>query len=76
MALIFSQDQDLSEVADEVRAMPREQGRWIKVASAFPASPTTHNRRGIERTDWIPIDRAMYEACLDRRDYRPKTRKP
>jgi len=76
VALIFSQDQDLSEVADEVRAMPREQGRWIKVASAFLVSPTTHSRRGIERTDWIPIDRAMYEACLDRRDYRPKTRKP
>jgi hypothetical protein len=48
------------------------QNRWIKVASAFPSSPTSINRRGIERTDWIRIDRATYDACLDRRDYRPK----
>ncbi len=70
VALIFSQDQDLSEVAAEIRTIAAEQGRWIKVACAFPLSPTTINRRGIEKTDWIPIDRATYDACLDRRDYR------
>ncbi len=73
VALLFSQDQDLSEVADEIRTISCEQNRWIKVASAFPSSPTGINRRGIERTDWIRIDRDMYDACLDRRDYRPKT---
>jgi len=72
VALIFSQDQDLSEVADEIRAIAREQNRWIKVASAFPFSPTTRNRRGIEKTDWIKVDRVTYDDCLDRRDYRPK----
>jgi uncharacterized LabA/DUF88 family protein len=72
VALIFSQDQDLSEVAQEIRAIAKEQDRWIKVACAFPMSPTTHNRRGVEKTDWIQIDRATYDACLDRRDYRPK----
>ncbi len=70
VALIFSQDQDLSEVAEEIRVIAREQHRWIKVASAFPLSPTTRNRRGIEKTDWIRIDRATYDTCLDRRDYR------
>lgn len=73
VALVFSQDQDLSEVADEIRAIAQEQNRWIKIASAFPFSLTTRNRRGIERTDWIRIERAIYDACLDRRDYRPKT---
>jgi len=72
VALIFSQDQDLSEVAEEIRTIAREQDRWIKVASAFPFSPTTVNRRGIEKTDWIRVDRATYDACLDLRDYRPK----
>jgi hypothetical protein len=72
VALIFSQDQDLSEVADEIRAIAREQNRWIKIACAFPFSPTTRNRRGVEKTDWIRVDRATYDACLDRRDYRPK----
>jgi uncharacterized LabA/DUF88 family protein len=72
VALVFSQDQDLSEVADEVRLIAKEQARWIKIASAFPSSPTSRNRRGIEKTDWIQIDRATYDICLDRRDYRPK----
>ncbi|HUJ45460.1 MAG TPA: NYN domain-containing protein [Opitutaceae bacterium] len=73
VALIFSQDQDLSEVADEIRLLAVNQGRWIKIASAFPVSPTTRNKRGINGTDWIQIDRGMYDACIDHRDYRPKT---
>ena len=72
VALIFSQDQDLSEVAKEIRVIAQEQDRWIKVASAFPVSPTSRNKRGINSTDWIRIDRATYDACIDKRDYRPK----
>jgi len=74
VALLFSQDQDFSEVADEVRAVAREQDRWIKIASAFPLSGTASNTRGINKTDWIPIDRALYDACIDPRDYRPPRR--
>src|SRR3989454_7286028 len=70
VGLVLSQDQDLSEVADEIRAIAREQNRWIKIACAFHSSPTSRNRRGIDKTDWIRIDRATYDACLDRRDYR------
>ena len=71
MAVILSQDQDFSEVAEEIRVIAQERSWWIKVASAYPLSPTTRNRRGINRTDWLPISRAMYDGCLDRRDYRP-----
>ena len=74
VAVIFSQDQDLSEVAEEIRTIAQEQDRWIKVVSAFPCSPTSRNRRGIEKADWVRIDRVVYDACLDRRDYRPKPR--
>ena len=72
VALVFSQDQDLSEVADEIRTIARQQRRWIKIASAFPHSPATRNPRGVNKTDWIRIDRALYDQCLDRRDYRGK----
>lgn len=72
VALIFSQDQDLSEAADEVRVIAREQSRWIKVASAFPESPTYDNTRGINKTDWLPFDRGSYNGCIDPNDYRPK----
>ena len=71
VALIFSQDQDLSEVADEIRLISQEQRRWIKVASAYPVSPTYNNTRGINSTEWIKINRATYENCIDARDYRP-----
>lgn len=73
VALLFSQDQDLSEVADEVRAISVAQGRWIKTACAFPASPTALNRRGINGTDWVRLDKALYDECLDRNDYRQGT---
>ncbi len=73
VALLFSQDQDFSEVADEIKTIAQEQNRWIKVASAFPASLSARNARGINNTDWIPIDRASYDACIDPRDYRGTT---
>ena len=72
VAIIFSQDQDLSETADEVKAISIQQGRWIKVTCAFPISPTSENRRGINATEWIKIERSTYDACLDPHDYRPK----
>lgn len=70
VCLVFSQDQDLSEVADEVRRISVEQNRWIKIASAFPISPTSKNKRGINKTDWITIDRQIYDSCIDPNDYR------
>lgn len=76
VAVIFSQDQDLSEVADEIRLIARQQDRWIRVACAYPMSPTTQNRRGINGSDWIHIDRACYDACLDAKDYRRKPAAP
>ena len=72
VALIFSQDQDLSELASLVRLVAGFQQRWIKIASAYLDSPKADNRRGINRTDWCPIDKATYDVCIDPRDYRPK----
>lgn len=72
VALVLSQDQDLSEVADELRIITKEQSRWIKIASAFPYSPTVKNTRGINNTEWVKIDRATYDTCLDPKDYRLK----
>ena len=70
VVLLFSQDQDFAELANEVRAIAREQQRWIRIASAYPVGPGTRNARGVERTDWIPIDRATYEACMETREAR------
>jgi NYN domain len=70
VAIVFSQDQDLSEVADEIRLIARQQNRWIRMACAYPVSPTAANKRGINGTQWIKIDRAFYDACIDPKDYR------
>ena len=70
VVLLFSQDQDFAELADEVRAITREQQRWIRIASAYPVGPGTRNARGVECTDWIPIDRATYAASMETREAR------
>jgi hypothetical protein len=70
VALVFSQDQDLSEAATEIRTIAQQQNRWIKVACAFPSSPAANNKRGINSTDWLRIDRATYDKCIDPKDYR------
>jgi uncharacterized LabA/DUF88 family protein len=73
IALIFSQDQDLQEVVQEIWDIAREQDRWIKVACAFPAGSNASSGRGIDKTDWCPMEKAFYDQHLDPRDYRPKT---
>lgn len=70
VAVIFSQDQDLSELAGEVRRISIEQNRWIKLASAFPISPTSKNTKGINKTEWVKIDKKTYDVCIDPNDYR------
>jgi uncharacterized LabA/DUF88 family protein len=70
VAVVFSQDQDLSEVADEIRVIAREQCRWIKMACAFPYAANAPNIRGINSTDWVRIERDAYDACVDAHDYR------
>ncbi len=74
VALLFSQNQDFSEVADDIRLLARENNRWIKIASVFPKSPATKDARGVQNADWIAVDRDTYDQCLDHRDYRPKTK--
>jgi uncharacterized LabA/DUF88 family protein len=71
IALLFSQDQDFSELVDDVAEIAKQQIRCIEVASAFPCSPEAPNKRGIDRTSWIEINRATYDACLDPQNYSP-----
>lgn len=71
VALLFSQDQDFVEVAEELRAISLDQDRWIKIASAYPFNvDKPWLNRGIDKTDWIAIDRTAYDRCIDSRDYR------
>lgn len=70
VAVLFSQDQDLSEATDEVKKIGRQTGRPIEVACAYPVGSGTMNARGINGTQWIKISREEYDSCLDPTDYR------
>ena len=70
VALIFSQDQDFVEVATEIRRIAAVQNRPITVASAYPSSADYANNRGIDKTDWIPIDQKLYDQAIDPVNYR------
>jgi len=70
IALIFSQDQDLSEAADEIRNISRERNIYAEIASAFPENCDPAYRRGINKTTWHTISKSEYDSCLDPIDYR------
>lgn len=73
VGLLFTQDQDLSEAVVDVKTIAALQKRWITVACAFPRMPGKRdNRRGVQGTEWKPISREDYHACLDPMDYRPR----
>ena len=73
VGVIFSQDQDLAEVVEEVKHIARTSKRWIKLVSSFPSGPNASSKRGIEGTDWFRLEQAIYDSCLDPHDYRPKS---
>lgn len=73
VAVIYSQDQDLCEVVEEIKEIAAEQARQIIVACAFPYGPNATAGRGINNTQWFRMKQEFYDACLDPRDYRPKT---
>ncbi len=72
VAIIFSQDQDLAEIVPEIAEISKFQSRHIKLVSAFPTSASASSHRGIDKTDWFPMDQEFYDACLDPKDYRSK----
>ena len=63
VALIFSQDGDFAEVAREIRVINGQTTHFVRIASAYPRSPTLRNTRGILDTDWHRFDRADWDSC-------------
>ena len=74
VAIIVSQDSDFSPAVSLAKQIAASQNRTLTFESAFPVGPGSASRRGIDGTAWVRIDRAMYDACLDPRDYRPARR--
>lgn len=71
IALVFSQDLDLTEAVDAVRTISKENGKWVRLECAYPYSVEQRDIKGIDRTDWIEIPKDLYDSCIDPKDYRP-----
>ena len=74
IAILVSQDWDFGPAVRLAKAIARSQGRNLVFESAFPVGPRSSSTRGVPGTTWIPIDKTTYDACRDRRDYRPRNR--
>jgi len=72
VAVVFGQDQDLQEILQEVRDISQEENCWIKVVSAFPFGPSASSKRGIDKTQWVKIEREIYDKRMDEHDCRPE----
>jgi hypothetical protein len=59
VALIFSQDQDLAELVQELIDISNEQARWIKIACTFPSGPNATSSRGINGAEWVRLDQIL-----------------
>lgn len=78
VAIIMSQDQDLSEAAKDVKTITSQRKPPLRLVSAYPwrdGHYANMNDKGINGTDWVKIDRASYDACLDPYDYRDPSAK-
>ena len=69
-AIIFSQDQDLSEAVAEIKDIAKEQNRFIEIISAYPESSQATSSRGIDKAKWFQFNQDFYDSCIDPRDYR------
>ena len=70
VAVLFSQDQDLSEAVTDIHRIRAETGRWRKVYSAYPVADDGRHTPAIKGAAPLPITRAEYEPCIDPLDYR------
>lgn len=67
--IIFSQDQDLSEVSKEIKVIGKRTNRFIKIYSAFPENSDPSYSRGIEGSQWFKISKEIYDNNTDKRHY-------
>ena len=71
-AIIVSQDWDFGPAVRLAKMIAKQQRRRLVFESAFPVRQGSSSLRGVPGTTWLPINQATYDACRDRRDYRPQ----
>lgn len=67
VAVLFTQDQDHAEAVREAKEIAKSQNRQIELFSVYPEG--CQNTRGVNGTTWVQITKAVYDACIDPRNY-------
>ena len=70
VALLFSQDQDFAELADELQHLAVEQSHPVRVVSVIPWSGRLPPAVGIRGTNLVIMDRDLFGSALDDADNR------
>lgn len=70
VAIIVSQDWDFGPAVKLAKEIARSQRRHLYFESAFVVGGNATYDRGVPGTFWVPIDKALYDACIDPADYR------
>ncbi len=65
VALLFSQDQDFSELADELKRIATELNRELEVTSVYPWSERLQPASGIRGTVALPVSKGEFARALD-----------
>lgn len=71
VAIIVSSDGDFGPAVKLAKQIAGDQGRLLVFESAFPYQAGRYERRGVPGTNWIHIDKNLYDSCFDQIDYRP-----
>ena len=70
VAIIVSQDADFAPAVRRAKEVAQKQGRFVTIQSSFP-EVTGRQSSGIRGTRFIPIDKSLYDTCLESDRYRP-----
>ena len=71
VAIIVSQDADFAPAVRRAKEVARKQNRFLTFQSSFPQIPG-RQLSGIGGTTFVPIDKALYDTCLEPDRYRPR----
>ena len=72
VAIIVSQDADFAPAVRRAKEVARNQNRFLTFQSSFPLVPG-RQLSGIGGTAFVPIDKALYDACLEPDRYQPRS---
>ena len=71
VAIIISQDSDFVPAVRLAKRIARSQNRNLTFESDIPVGPGSKSTRGVDGTNWVQIDKTVYDACLDQTNHRP-----